>query len=105
MGLLVVFGRSPWAADWGFVLDVTKRIVGKGEKVSVLHVQDACIAVTMSEYCEKLGDSHVEVYALRVDCEARGLVEKVSGKVKLVDYRQWVRLVMDEHDRIVSWTS
>jgi len=29
----------------------------------------------------------------------------VSGKVRVIDYKQWVRLVMTEHKKIVSWTT
>ncbi len=103
--MLIILSRSPWAENWGFLLEIARKVVDKGEKVAVLHVQDACIATTANEYCEKLADNKVEVYALMADCEARGLTEKVSRNVKLIDYKQWVKLIMGEHDRIVSWTS
>jgi sulfur relay protein TusB/DsrH len=103
--MLIVLSRSPWAENLGFILQIAQKAADKGEKVAVLHVQDACIAAIIDEYCEKLADNKVEMYALMADCEARGLTEKVSGKVKLIDYKQWVKLIMGEHDRIVSWTS
>ena len=103
--MLVILSKSPWAENLGFILEVAEKVEAKGEKVAVLHVQDACIATTMNEYCDRLADSKVDVYALRSDCEARGLQEKVSSKAKLIDYGQWVKLIMIEHDKVVSWTS
>jgi sulfur relay protein TusB/DsrH len=102
--MLIILNRSPWAENWSFILEIAKKMAEKGEKVAVLHVQDACIAATISEYCDKLADNNVEVYALSADCKARGLTE-ISEKVKLVDYKQCVKLMMNEHEKIVSWTS
>jgi sulfur relay protein TusB/DsrH len=103
--MLVVLSKSPWAENLGFILEAAEKLEAKGEKVAVLHIQDAVIATTMSEYCNRLADSNVEVYALKTDCEARGLLEKVNPKVKLIDHKQWVKLMMAEHDKIISWTS
>jgi sulfur relay protein TusB/DsrH len=103
--LLIVLSKSPWAENLGFILEVAEKIQSKGEEVAVLQIQDAVIAMTMSEYCNRLVDNSIEIYALKSDCEARGLLEKVSHKAKLIDYKQWVKLMMNEHDKIVSWTS
>ena len=103
--MLIILNRSPWTENWSFILEIAKKVVYKGEKVAVLHVQDACIAATISEYCDKLADNNVEAYALSTDCEARGLTERICEKVRLVDYKQCVKLMMNEHERIVSWTS
>jgi len=72
--------------------------------VAILHVQDACIAATIAEYCERLAEERIDAYVLRADCEARGLLEKVGRDVRIVDYKEWIRLVMKEHDKIISWT-
>lgn len=103
--MLTILTKSPWSESYGSILEMAKKIVENGEKVAVLFLQDACIAATMSVYCDKLAESKIDVYVLKADCEARGLVKKVNEKVKLVDYKQWVRLVMDEHNKIVSWTT
>jgi len=103
--LLIVLNKSPWAENLGFILEATKKVKVKGEKVALMHIQDAVIAATLSEYCTRLTDNDVEVYALKADCEARGLLEKVSSKAKIINYRQWVKLTMNEHDKIVSWIS
>jgi sulfur relay protein TusB/DsrH len=103
--LLVVLSKSPWAENLGFILEVAEKIQVEGEKVAVLHIQDAVIAATMSEYCNRLADSNVAVYALRSDCIARGVLERVNPKAKVIDYKQWVKLMMNEHDKVVLWTS
>lgn len=103
--MLIVLSRSPWAENLGFILETAEKVRAKGEKVAVLHVQDAVIAATLSEYCSRLEDRGVDVYVLKADCEARGLLEKVSSKAELIDYKQWVKLMMNEHDKIISWTS
>ena len=103
--MLIVLNKSPWAENLGFILEATKKVKVKGEKVALMHIQDAVIAATLSEYCTRLTDNDVEVYALKADCEARGLLEKVSSKAKIINYRQWVKLTMNEHDKIVSWIS
>ncbi len=103
--MLIVLSKSPWTENLGFILETAEKTISKGEKVAVLHIQDAVVAVTLSEYCTRLTDHDVEVCALKADCEARGLLPKVSSKAKTIDYRQWVELMMTEHDKIVSWTS
>ena len=59
----------------------------------------------MNGFYDKLNEGKVEVHALKADCEARGLIDRLLPKIKVVDYRQWVELVMTGNDRIVSWTS
>jgi len=103
--MLIVLSKSPWAENLGFILEAAEKAKAKGERVALMHIQDAVTAATLSEYCTRLTDHDIEVYALKADCEARGLIGKVSPKVKLIDFRQWVKLMMDAHDKIVSWTS
>jgi len=103
--MLMILSKSPWAENYGSILEITKKAVESEEKVAVLYIQDACIAATMNEYCDKLAENEIKIYALKADCEARGLKEKVHSKVKIIDYKQWVELVMTEHDKIVSWTT
>jgi len=103
--MLIILNKSPWAQNYDSVLAVAGGMVGKGRKVDVLLIQDACIAATIARFCGRLAKKHIGVYALKADCEARGLTRKVSARVELIDYKQWVRLVTTGHDKIVSWTS
>jgi sulfur relay protein TusB/DsrH len=103
--LLITLSKSPPFENSDSILEIAKRVAEKGEKVAILLIQDACAAATMSDYCDKLALNEIEVYALKADCQARGLTEKADRRVKLVDYKQWVKLVMTEHKNIISWTS
>jgi len=103
--MLIILTKSPWSENYGSLLEIARRAVENGEKVDVLYIQDACIAATINEYSDKLAENEIEVYALKTDCDARGLTGEVSGRVKLIDFKQWVKLVMTEHKKIVSWTT
>jgi len=103
--VLVILSKSPSLNGYDSISKIAEKATAKGEKAAFLHIQDACIAATINEYCDKLAENKIDIYALKADCEARGLVEKVSGKVRVIDYKQWVRLLMTEHKKIVSWTT
>ena len=102
--MLIILSKSPFVGDYTSILDIALGAVQKGERVGVLHIHDSCTALTSGEYSKKLVDAGLNVYALKADCKARGLLKKIKKRVKIVDYRDWVKLVMDEYDRIVSWT-
>lgn len=102
--MLVIWSKSPLISDYESLVKLISKAAEKGESVALLHIQDACIAVTLDRYLKKVVSSGVEVYALKEDCEARGLLEKIKNRVITVDYKGWVNLVMNKHDKIVSWT-
>jgi len=87
------------------ILKLAGKLAEKREDIALLHIQEACRAATSEEYCSKLKEASIKVYALKADIEARKLAEKVHPSVELIDYKQWVSLLMDKHDKIVSWTS
>lgn len=99
--MLLILSKSPFLEQYELLLEAASAAAEK-EKAGILHVQDACVATTIDEYCEKAVGSGVNLYVLREDCEARGLLEKVHASVMVVDYEGWVRLVMEEYERIVS---
>jgi sulfur relay protein TusB/DsrH len=99
--MLIILSKSPSVNGYDSILKIAEKA---REKVAILYIQDACIAATMDEYCERLAEGRINAYALRADCEARGLLEKVGRDIKIVDYKEWVSLVMNEHSRVVSWT-
>lgn len=102
--MLIILSKASLVNDYDSILKIAEKASEKGEKVAILHVQDACIAATMDEYCERLAEGRIDAYVLRADCETRGLLEKVRRDVKIVDYKGWVRLIMKEHDKVISWT-
>jgi sulfur relay protein TusB/DsrH len=93
------------AEDSVSIFKLAGKLAAKGEEIAFLHIQEACKAATSAEYCNKLAEAGIKAYALKADVEARRLTEKIYPGVELVDYKQWVSLLMDKHDRIVSWTS
>ena len=99
--MLFILTKSPFREQYESFLEIARKAVGK-EKVGILHIQDACVAATLEEYCRKAVENGVNLYVLKEDCQARGLFEKVHANVKIVDYEGWVKLVMDEYEKIVS---
>jgi sulfur relay protein TusB/DsrH len=93
------------AKDSVSILKLAGKLAGKGEEIVFLHIQDACKATTSTEYCDKLLEARIKIHALGADVEARRLTEKMHPSVELIDYKQWISLLMDGHDKIVSWTS
>ena len=102
--MLIILSKSPLVGDYVFVLEMAFRAVQKGERVGVLHIHNSCFALTLDEYSDRLVSAGLDVYALKADCEAQGLLKRIKKGVKIVDYKDWVRLLMDDYDRIVSWT-
>jgi sulfur relay protein TusB/DsrH len=100
---LVILRKPFFSNNNTSILDIALKAAKEGEKVGILHIHDSCILLTSDKYYKKLVDAGFNVYALEADCEARGLLEKTKG-VKLVTYREWVQLVMNEYKKIVSWT-
>lgn len=103
--MLIVLSKSPSADSYESVLKMAESASSEGEKVAVLHIQDACIAAAMEKHCARLSDAKIRPYALKPDCEARGITGKLGKDVKLIEYREWARLLMKENESVVSWTS
>lgn len=99
--MLIILSKSSFSAQYESFLEIARE-AAKKEKVGILHIQDACMTATLDEHCRRAVDNGVNLYVLREDCQARGLLEKVHANVKVVDYEGWVKLVMDEYERIVS---
>ncbi len=47
--------------------------------------------------------NYFKVFALITDVQARGLVEKINGAIRQIDYVGFVDLTA-EHDKIISWS-
>jgi len=101
--LLIILGKSPFGSNFDSILQIASEMAETKEKVGILHIQDACIALTLPEYLKKMANQKLKLYGLKADCEARGLLKKIGKKVTIIDYQGWVKLVMDEYDKIVSW--
>ena len=102
--MLLVLSKSPSWEGYRTISQIASKLAETRERVTLLFIQDGCIAATRANCLNSLREGNVEVFALGPDCEARGLTAKVRSNVELIDYRRWVQLVMKEHG-IVSWTS
>lgn len=100
--LLVILSKPFSVSTDTSILDIALKAAKEGDKVGILHIHDSCIMLTSSGYYKRLMNAGLNVYALKADCEARGLLKKTKG-VKLVTYREWVQLVMNEYEKIISW--
>lgn len=103
--MLIILSKSLSVDSYKSVLEMAENASSKGEKVAVFHIQDACTAAAIEKHCMRLSDAGIGLFALKPDCEARGIVNKLGKDVKIIDYREWVRLLMNENESIVSWTS
>jgi len=103
--LLIILSKSPAAKKYDSILEIAAKLAEKGERIAVLHIQEACIATTSSEHCGRLLKNKMDVYALKAEVETRELMEKLCPNVKTIDYGQWVNLLMTDHNKTVSWTS
>jgi len=103
--MLIILSKSPSVNGYDSILKIAEKASEKGENVAILHIQDACTAVSLDEHCERLAERRINAYVLRADCQARGLLEKVGRDVKVIDYQEWIKLLMKEHNKIVSWTT
>lgn len=103
--MLIILSKPSGAHDSASIFDVAAKLAEKDQGIVILHIQDACSAVVSREYCDRLLKSRIDLYALKADVEARGLSERMHPNVKMIDYRQWASLLMDGHNKIVSWTN
>ncbi|MEX0904001.1 MAG: sulfurtransferase complex subunit TusB [Pseudohongiellaceae bacterium] len=78
--------------------------------VSVLQPDDALLLTENGVYWATHDFLHalsslpdeVTVLALHEDLQARGLLSRVSERIRIVDYNEFVRLCC-EHDRVINW--
>ncbi|MDH5450235.1 MAG: sulfurtransferase complex subunit TusB [Candidatus Bathyarchaeota archaeon] len=102
--MLIILRRSLFDCDYESLVKLARKMVEKRVNVAILHIQDASMAVTLDTYLREFLPSGIKIYVLREDCEVRGLLHKVKDGVRTVDYRGWVDLVMNRHDKVVFWT-
>lgn len=102
--MLIILSKSPTVCNYNSLIEIAEKVVETGEEVAIVHVQDSCTATTMDEYCEELAERRINAYVLKADCEAHGLLERIGRDVKIIGYREWVKLVMDTHSTIFTWT-
>ncbi len=79
-------------------------IANLDDKGVILLIEDGVIGATNTDKSFLISElaSSGRVYALTADLEARGIADKVIDGIKLVDYKDFVDLVI-EHKSSASW--
>lgn len=73
------------------------------ERAQILLIEDAVAAALRdSEWAQHLRAGGHVVYVLDVDCDARGMRDRIDAAFVVIDHAQFVRLCC-EHTPIVSW--
>ena len=106
MKILYVVYKSPLTSDpLRKALAIAERHASSGFKVSILLLADAVITATstiMRKQLEDLKRLGVQIYVLRDDVEARGLL--IDGAIaRQVSYSEVVDLI-EEHDKVITWS-
>lgn len=73
---------------------------------NILLIEDAVLAAVANTACEKNIahgiQQHISFYALKPDIEARGILDKITSHVQLIDYAEFVELTIKHHP-IQTW--
>jgi len=104
MSSLLILSKSPYESSYETVLRLALTLSKKGEKIGMMHIQNASIACTIREYMKHAIGSGLEVYVLGNDCEARGILKKIASGVKVVSYKDFVELLMNKFEKAISWS-
>lgn len=95
--MLHTLSHSPYQTD----MDALLRGVGADD--AILLLQDGAIAALAgTDVAARLLAAGAPVYALQEDVAARGLIGRISDKITLVDYTQFVQLTV-QHIRQQAW--
>ena len=71
----------------------------------ILLIENAVVAgLSNAKFCKTISDitNTCSIYALKSDVIARGLLDNIMPEIKLIDYEQFVDLVV-EYQPIQSW--
>ncbi|OAN17091.1 sulfur relay protein TusB [Photobacterium jeanii] len=69
----------------------------------ILLLQDAVVAaIDENNWCQTLKNSGRKVYLLQEDARARGLIDKLTTDVEVIDYTGFVALTIT-HDTQMKW--
>ncbi|NHB89269.1 sulfurtransferase complex subunit TusB [Photorhabdus tasmaniensis] len=95
--MLYTVGRSPYQCDFKVIFN----LLASGD--DILFMQDGVLASIDGNYClPALIDHGVTLYVLKEDIEARGLAGRISDKVQVIDYTDFVNLTVKHHQQF-AW--
>lgn len=95
--MLHTLRHSPWQCD----IEGMLRMLRDGD--DLLLIQDGVLAaIKGNRFVEILNNAPINVFALREDVDARGLVGQISTKIDVVSYTDFVKLAV-KHPTQMSW--
>ncbi|XBC44312.1 MAG: sulfurtransferase complex subunit TusB [Buchnera aphidicola (Schlechtendalia peitan)] len=95
--MLHILMRSPFQMD---MLLLTNFLKSNDDLVTL---QDSVI-ITIDDniFIKNLLSIPIQIYAIKQDIYARGIQKKISDKVNIIDYVQFV-LLTEKHKKQISW--
>ncbi|SFU95602.1 sulfurtransferase complex subunit TusB [Xenorhabdus koppenhoeferi] len=95
--MLYTVRRSPYHDDVNAMLALVS------ETDDVLLIQNGVLfGINDNRYLAKLMRTGAGIYALQEDLDARGLIEQISDRVKVIDYDGFVSLTV-KHQQNFAW--
>lgn len=101
MTLLIIFGGGP-EEEWSTLLDIVERSARSRKRVMLLLIHEACKSAMDKTFYEETRRRGADLYALREDLKAQGILDQVVEDIKIVDYEGWVKL-LEICDSTLSW--
>lgn len=101
MTLIIIFSGGP-QEEWTTILDIVTESVNSGKRAMLLLIHEACKSATDKILCEETRRRGADLYVLRDDLEAQGLLDQVVGGIEIIDYEGWVKL-LEDCDATLSW--
>ncbi|MBD2811420.1 sulfurtransferase complex subunit TusB [Xenorhabdus sp. Vera] len=95
--MLYTVRRSPYHDDVNAMLALVS------ETDDVLLIQNGVLfGINDNRYLAELMRTGAGIYALQEDLDARGLIEQISDRVKVIDYDGFVSLTV-KHQQNFAW--
>jgi sulfur relay protein TusB/DsrH len=112
MSTLFVLAKTPYLTnDVARVIRIASDMKKETDEVGIIFVQDAVLAAIrglsnkFDEQITKAIKNGVKIYILEPDATARGLkTDRAVQGIEFIDYGQWVDIVVNNYQRIASWT-
>ncbi|MBD2799384.1 sulfurtransferase complex subunit TusB [Xenorhabdus sp. M] len=95
--MLYTVSRSPYHDDFNAMLGLVS------DADDVLLIQNGVLlGVNDNRYLNELIRTGVKIYALQEDLNARGLGERISNSIQVIDYKGFVGLTV-KHQQNFAW--
>ncbi|WP_343192553.1 sulfurtransferase complex subunit TusB [Buchnera aphidicola (Taiwanaphis decaspermi)] len=95
--MLHILIKSPFDTDINLLLSMIRI------SDDLLFLQDSVISVIKNNiFLEKFLKCPAKLYVLKNDVYARGIKNKISKKIKLINYYEFVKLTI-KHSKSISW--